>query len=301
MLVDVTLHGGWRLPRRLVQRIADGRVGHDHVVGAGRHDRPAEEPRERLRGRDPEGVACPSSTTCVAVGSYADTTPGVLPMVATEAGSTWGAATQLGLPAAAGGNQLSQLTSVSCVDAQTCVAVGSFSDKSSRAAIMVASEAAGAWHPAVQLALPADAGTVQRALGNVELSGVSCTDAQDCVAVGSYLNAAGAIVPMRATEAAGVWTRAVRSQLPAGTPSVSSAELYGVDCPQTGSCVAVGYVTTARRGDLAGGRGRDGWRVGPDRQARDPRRFAEGQGRVALGGDLHVGEHLHRGGPAGPR
>lgn len=190
-------------------------------------------------------VACPSATNCVAVGSYEDTTPALLPIVASASSSKWSPASPIGLPATAGGNQLARLTSISCVAIGSCVAVGSFSDKKSVPRIMEVTETAGSWSIATQLALPSNAGVVQRTLGNVELSGVSCTNASDCVAVGSYLDSAGAVVPMRVTESAGVWGPAVPATMPARTPTVTSAELYAVSCVHVGACVAVGYYTNA--------------------------------------------------------
>ena len=192
-----------------------------------------------------DAVACPGPTTCVAVGSYEDTTPEVLPIVATESSSKWATATTVKLPAAAGGNQLSQLTSIACSAVGSCVAVGSFSDKKSSPAIMVVIEVGDVWGAATQLSLPPDAGTVQHALGNIELAGVSCENASNCVAVGSYLDRAGSIVPMHVTETAGTWGVAVRAKLPAHLPAVESAELDSVSCVSIGSCVAVGYFTNA--------------------------------------------------------
>jgi len=191
-----------------------------------------------------DAVSCPATATCVGVGYYENTTPAVLPMVATESAGSWSTAAAIGLPADQGGNQIAQLTSVSCVDAHSCVAVGSYMDKQARTQLMVASEAAGAWHAAVKLALPHDAGTVQHvALGTTELASVSCADAGDCVAVGSYLDAAGGYAPLRVTEKAGAWGPVVRAPVPAVTPAVSSAELHAVSCTSATSCVAVGYAT----------------------------------------------------------
>lgn len=191
------------------------------------------------------GISCPSPNSCVAVGTYEDASRSVLPMLAVQGAGTWGAGFTIGLPTVAGGNELAHLTSVSCVGVGTCTAVGSFTDQRGNPELMVASATSGTWGSATQVALPAGSGTVAKALGIVELAGVSCTDAADCVAVGSFLDSAGAFVPLHATETAGVWRTAVRAPLPIGASATGSAALDSVSCTAAGNCVAVGYDTSA--------------------------------------------------------
>jgi hypothetical protein len=191
------------------------------------------------------GVSCPSTRNCVAVGSYENRSRSVLPMLAVEAAGTWSTGFTIGLPAGAGGNQLAQLTSVSCVAVGSCTAAGAFTDQHGNPELMAASETTGSWGTATQVVLPAGAGTVPKALGSVGLAGIACPDAADCVAVGSFLDSDGAYVPLHVAETAGVWRTALRAPLPAGTPATGSAALDAVSCTATGDCVAVGYDTDA--------------------------------------------------------
>jgi len=190
-------------------------------------------------------VACPSATSCVAVGSYEDTANDELPMVATERDGTWGPAAAVALPAtAASTNEQAQLGAVACVPAG-CVAVGTYTTATGAAALMAASSTAGTWGAATTIALPSGAGAVPRTAGSVALSGLSCTDEADCVAVGAYLDHAGGFAPLRVTLAHGVWGRAVRVHVALRTRVVSVAELASVSCPSMTACVAVGGAENA--------------------------------------------------------
>jgi hypothetical protein len=190
-------------------------------------------------------ITCRSPGNCVAVGSYENASRSVLPMLAMQTKGTWGAGSTFGLPPNAGaGNQLGYLTSVSCVASATCTAVGSYTDAQGTPELLAASTNAGKG-TATEVALPQGAGTVARALGSVELAGVTCSDASDCVAVGSYLDGAGAYVPLRAVETKGVWQAADRVGLPRGTPVIGSAALDAVSCAAVLDCIAVGHDTTA--------------------------------------------------------
>ena len=82
----------------------------------------------------------------------------------------------------------------------------------------------------------------------VALTGVSCVDVGNCVAVGSdRASATGGDVyqGLAETLSGGVWT-------PAAIPDVSSEKgfvsLSAVSCPARGSCVAVGFINPASGG-----------------------------------------------------
>jgi len=191
------------------------------------------------------GVSCPDATSCVAVGSYEDTSRSVLPLVAVESAGTWGTGFTIGLPSSPGANELSRLSSVSCAAVGDCTAVGSFIDQHGTPALLAASATSGSWGTGTQIALPPGAGTRPRALGSVGLDAVTCTDATDCVGVGSYLDGAGSYLPIHVQEVSGVWRAAARAGLPTGTPGIGSAALDSVSCIAVGSCVAVGYDTNS--------------------------------------------------------
>ena len=194
------------------------------------------------------GISCASPTACVAVGSYENSSRSVLPMLTTLSAGAWSAGLTIVLPPSASTNQLARLSSVSCVAIGTCTAVGSFIDPNGHTALLAASSTAGTWGSGTLVALPAGASFEPQALGSVGLSGISCTDAKDCVAVGSFVDSAGAFVPLRVARVNGVWRTAVRVALPPRSQVIGSAALDSVSCNGAGDCVAVGHDTNGAGG-----------------------------------------------------
>ena len=101
--------------------------------------------------------------------------------------------------------------------------------------------------PSTEILRPADA-RLTASLGShalpdelVHASGLACSPASACVAVGRYLDAATpATHAMAASESGGVWERAVRITPPPDVPESADARLDAVACPAPGSCVAIG-------------------------------------------------------------
>lgn len=175
------------------------------------------------------GVACSSSTACLAVG-YAQASDGSSSLVAlTLAGGTWTTDTNVPLPANAQLDSGKQLLGVSCTSTGACTAVGFYYDTSGDPQAFAATRADGAWS-AGEVAVPAGAtdGT---------LDGISCTSASDCVAVGSFVDSIGTFHPWIERRTGSTWTRA-SIQPPPGGGYVGP--LNGVSCTSATDCVAVG-------------------------------------------------------------
>jgi hypothetical protein len=149
-------------------------------------------------------IAC-SGATCVAVGSYTDASGNRRAMLVSLRGTT----TTLTAPLPAGfapaqGSPGAELTSVACPTAAACVAVGVYTDTSGEARLMLVTGAGSTWK-ATRAPVPANARTVgsqaQGPLAPPAFAFVTCPDATDCVAVGSYpalrLGIAGLIVTGR--------------------------------------------------------------------------------------------------------
>ncbi|MGO9910444.1 MAG: hypothetical protein ACLPQS_04675 [Acidimicrobiales bacterium] len=85
--------------------------------------------------------------------------------------------------------------------------------------------------------LPAPAGAQLGALvGGSDLTGISCTAATTCMAVGSYAVSGGKIHGLLLRETSGSWTAAE-----AGAPvSADQSELNGISCTAASQCTAVG-------------------------------------------------------------
>jgi hypothetical protein len=178
------------------------------------------------------GVSCPTASACMAVGGY--NSDGVV-LVLTERwdGSGWSV-----LPSAApSGATSSQLNAVSCADAMNCVAVGSYSDSNFLNWPFAESWDGSSW---AVVSVPTPTGG-----SFAGLSGVSCTGASSCVAVGSFTNRRSRTVPLTEFWNGTAWS-VHGSPHPAGA---TSSGLAAVSCASASACMAAGsYVNAASLG-----------------------------------------------------
>ncbi|MDQ1508442.1 MAG: hypothetical protein QOG50_286, partial [Actinomycetota bacterium] len=166
-----------------------------------------------------EGVACPTETTCVAVG-YVVNAAGIRRTLAEiRQDGAWSIT-----PTANVGTRVT-LAGVSCSSATSCVAVGS-ALTGTRLVTLVESWDGTSW----SLTPSPNRG----AIGN-ELTGVSCASATSCVAVGYYTDGVGVVRTLVETWQGTSWTLTTSP-----SPGLSSAQLNGVSCATATSCVAVG-------------------------------------------------------------
>ena len=174
------------------------------------------------------GVACTSSTSCVAVGGYQPTPPtqwGAL--VETLSGGVWHPSTT---PSIAG-DLIPELSSVGCFDSAHCFAPGNayVRQSSSLAAAPFADVGPSPWTTSA-LASPPGA--------RVGLAGAACTSATTCLAVGDEVTTASQSSLVE-TGSSGAWSSDV---LPAPAGTVGSS-LAGISCATSSLCTAVGEGT----------------------------------------------------------
>jgi hypothetical protein len=141
-------------------------------------------PAYSLWGSGVAAVDCTAADDCEAVGSVEDEQDAPMSSSAfsvTETSGVWGAASE---PAVWEPSDLS-ISTVSCWAAGDCMAGGSIiesPDGASAPAVM--DEADGVWDTANALGLPDGANSNDSA----DINSVSCPDAQQCMAVGSYVD-----------------------------------------------------------------------------------------------------------------
>jgi hypothetical protein len=161
------------------------------------------------------GVVCATSTSCIAVGQT-----GARPLAMSWDGSTW---TLLDVPAAKGRGG-SDFRGLACASAVSCVAIGGFGG--TRHAFSETWDGA-AWRiqPVPE---PEGARTSY-------LIGAACSSPTACTAVGNYQRVAGETLTLAERWNGTTW-------VPQPTPNRGNegSFLYGVSCPQTSECVAVG-------------------------------------------------------------
>jgi len=215
---------------------------------------------------DMYGISCWAASQCIATGAYYPDKSGGYAIVWTDSGGTWQVAngsagevscwapsqcliaggeftTDLGgsltsvdlpLPANMGTTGYLVVTGVSCQAATQCVAVGVYRDTAGNLEGAVWTDSGGTWTVAEA---PQPAG-VSAAGPDVELSGVSCWAASQCLAVGMYGNTSGTTYPMLLTGSGGSWTATVVPE-----PSDNSSaiqDLESVSCSSEAQCAAVG-------------------------------------------------------------
>lgn len=187
-------------------------------------------------------VACPASGSCVAVGSYYDSSDKPEGMVVSEVDGSWGSAVEFtALPANASTTQPSSgLGSIACTAPGSCVATGWYIDSAGNQQAMVATESAGVWAQAIEILPPANVFTGSPGRP-VALGSVSCRSAGSCVAFGQYADSSLGWQAMVTTETEGSWGATSEVTLP---PNAVASDEYApnvdVACPTSGACVAVG-------------------------------------------------------------
>ncbi len=175
-----------------------------------------------------QGVSCTSTTACTAVGDYDNSSYEQLKLAERWNGTNW---TIQSTPNPTGATS-SQLQGVSCTSTTACTAVGDYDNSSGHIVTLAERWNGTSW--TIQT-------TPNPSAANGVLSGVSCTAATVCTAVGSSTNSAGTGVTLAERWNATSW--AIQS-----TPNptgATSSHLQGVSCTAASACTAVGSYTNS--------------------------------------------------------
>ena len=178
------------------------------------------------------GVSCPTSTRCFAVGvSFATPSSHTRSLVERWNGSSWSV-----MPSANGGATSTWLAAVACTSATSCMAVGNTTSSGSGGPAYAERLVGNNWST---VAIPA-AGT------NALLSDIACTGPKNCFAVGEYTRS-GVSQPL-----ALLWNGQKWSIVPAALPAgLLGGELRGVGCASAATCFAVGGTDDFHGGNVA--------------------------------------------------
>jgi len=170
------------------------------------------------------GVACVTSTFCLAVGSYVDGT-GQLPLAAIWNGTSW-SLTTVPIVSGSGGTALSAVT---CASTTACTVVGSYI--SSGTPLPTAASYNGSRWTLQSVPTPRNAAATF-------LSGLSCTSSSACTTVGYATDSLGNVFAVAERWNGTSWSEQTLAAAPSG--SLGSA-LASVSCTSTTFCNAVGY------------------------------------------------------------
>jgi hypothetical protein len=182
------------------------------------------------------GVACTSVTSCVAVGSYTDTSNNGQGLLLSGSGTSW-TATEPPLPAGAPADVAVQLQSVACPSASACVAVGQYLNPASGFEPGLLLAGSGTSWTATEAPLPANAA----ASPSISLFSVACPSATSCVAAGGYTDSSGDRQGLLLTGSGTSW-QATEEPLPSNAIT-AGAGLSSVACLSVTACVAASSYT----------------------------------------------------------
>jgi hypothetical protein len=179
------------------------------------------------------GVSCTAANACAAVGSFTNQSSVTRTLAERWNGSAWSVKSSSNPAGSSGGSFLNR---VSCSAANACKAAGFFRDSS-----FVGETLTEAWNGTSWALKPSPSPLAQ--LLPDELTGVSCTSASSCVAVGVTQRLPSSIsVP--GAPLAEVWNGSKWAIKPTPTPSgTTDPYLNGVSCSAANACVAVGHAT----------------------------------------------------------
>lgn len=181
-------------------------------------------------------IACPSTISCTAVGSYTTRAGQTEGLIDTWSGQSW-TATEEPLPSNAsqnGDENISSLNAVACSSATSCTAVGNYATKTSAIPGLLVTGSGTSWTPTVA---PIAAGGIQ---DPVTLTAVACPSGGECVAAGMHPDSAGALEGFFLTGSGSAWTAA---NAPQPGKANQNAEVYldEIACATSYACAAVGY------------------------------------------------------------
>jgi hypothetical protein len=158
-------------------------VTHSWTETAGTWSAPTQVNGPRFTSFAALGIACPSTSTCLAVGASGD--PGLVhPEVAVAIDGTWGAARVVGLPFLSPRTRWGQLRGISCRGPTLCEAVGGFGPATSGGGEIAGalSWSSGVWS-AIGFVPGVRAGA--RSSSASTLLGLSCPSMARCTAIGA--------------------------------------------------------------------------------------------------------------------
>ena len=179
-------------------------------------------------------VACPSASSCVAVGYYSPSAASgaMEALVVAGSGTAW-ASTEVSLPGSASVDPFADLQSIACPSVSSCVAVGGYVDSTETNQGLLVTGAGTTWK--------ATEAPVPSAYLSTDLYSVACSSPSSCVAAGYYSTASG-YSGLLETGSGTAWT-AIEAPQPSdgdsGSPDVSPDSAA---CPST--CTVVGRYST---------------------------------------------------------
>ena len=187
-------------------------------------------------------VSCPASDSCVATGSYVDSSLHHQALIATLAAGTWSAITApvSGLSPAPALNPLMSLSSLSCPGAGSCFVVGSYQDALGQQDGLIESLTGGTWTAATAPTTGLSPARGPHLGDSVNLNSLSCSAVGSCVGVGQYGDTSNNLDGLAETLTGDTWSAATVPTAGLIPEARYVNSITNVSCPAAGSCTAVG-------------------------------------------------------------
>lgn len=178
-------------------------------------------------------IACPSTATCVAAGTYTDSSGSTQGLLLTWSGSSWRAA-EAPLPSNAASNPGVNSMTVSCPNSSGCAVATYYFDTSDLSQALLLWGLGTSW---AKIRPPLPANGVQNR--ESELQSAYCLPGANCVATGFYSDSSGTYGNTHGLLLTGTGTSWTATEAP--TPaSTSEAQVHDVTCYSTSACFATG-------------------------------------------------------------
>jgi hypothetical protein len=172
-----------------------------------------------------EGVSCTSSSACMVVGGFLNSSSVSVPLAERWNGVKWSAEE----PPIPSGAKESGLFRVSCASASACTAVGAYTNSAGTYFTLAESWNGTSW--SVKETPPVVGAKFS------QLAGVSCTASNACTAVGEYQNSENTFLSLAERWNGEKWS----IQEPPALSGATFTWLNGVSCTSSTACTAVGY------------------------------------------------------------
>lgn len=185
-------------------------------------------------GANGSAVSCPSTGNCTAGGSYYPT-GGSQVYVISERNGRWGEAEEVPGLGALNTRGDGELAGISCASPGNCVAAGSYLGTGALGGY-VAVQRNWRWGKAESI----PGLSTLSVGGDAEAESLSCGSPGNCVAGGSYRDAAGHTQAFLATQKNGHWNKAAQARGTGALNVGGSAQVTAMSCPSAGNCAAGG-------------------------------------------------------------
>jgi len=185
-------------------------------------------------------LSCPQTGDCEAGGAYTNAHGQVEGLVLNEVHGVWTAPTSIVPPVGAHANPSVTLYALSCAAVGYCAAAGSYLNAIGNGEALVASEVAGVWHRAQEVALPPNATNDDQ---SAVVRSLDCPLPNDCSAIGTYQDnnsVASRNEGFTLSETGGVWHRAAEITVSAKSNFNPFISINQLACSSAGNCVGVG-------------------------------------------------------------